>query len=442
MSKKRFFLVLNIFSLLVVIFLFSTVSAQYLNSTNFQLENPINIFEGGIMTSSSFQYISGSGQIDTGESTSTSFLSRAGSLYYPIATTPVIATSSSSGAVNVTWTASVGTLANVTSYETGIATNIAGPFTYVDVGNVLTKNYTGLTNGTTYYFKVKSYAAGVLLNESAIVSGLPTSGVGTGTTGDGGGGGGGGATFVPPSSGGIGSVNFSGRAFPMSKIFILKDGVLSVSTVSDPQANFSVNVSGINSGSYNFSIYGQDSNGKKSSSFSFPITINDAAAINIGGIFLAPTIDVDKSEVRKGENVAIFGQSVPSSDITISVHSENEFFNKIKTDKNGVYLLNFDTTPLELGGHTAKSKSAVSTEISPFGNSVGFKVGLDSVKKEIKNCSALRGDLNCDSKVNLVDFSIMAYWYKKINPPANVDLNSDGKITLVDFSIMAFNWTG
>jgi hypothetical protein len=41
-----------------------------------------------------------------------------------------------------------------------------------------------------------------------------------------------------------------------------------------------------------------------------------------------------------------------------------------------------------------------------------------------------------------VDFSIMAYWYKRPNPPASVDLNGDSKIDLVDFSILAFNWTG
>ena len=48
---------------------------------------------------------------------------------------------------------------------------------------------------------------------------------------------------------------------------------------------------------------------------------------------------------------------------------------------------------------------------------------------------------------NLVDFSIAGFWYKK---PLSVifvntekeKLNGDGKIDLVDFSIMAFNWTG
>jgi hypothetical protein len=53
-----------------------------------------------------------------------------------------------------------------------------------------------------------------------------------------------------------------------------------------------------------------------------------------------------------------------------------------------------------------------------------------------------RGDLNNDCKVNLIDFSIMAYWYKKPAPPMTVDLNGDHVVSLVDFSILAYNWTG
>jgi Dockerin type I domain len=56
--------------------------------------------------------------------------------------------------------------------------------------------------------------------------------------------------------------------------------------------------------------------------------------------------------------------------------------------------------------------------------------------------SAAKSDVNDDNKINIVDFSIAAYWYKRSSPPASVDLNSDGKVDIVDFSIMAFNWTG
>jgi len=52
------------------------------------------------------------------------------------------------------------------------------------------------------------------------------------------------------------------------------------------------------------------------------------------------------------------------------------------------------------------------------------------------------GDMNGDQRVNLIDFSILAYWYKRPNPLASVDLNKDGKVDLVDVSILAFYWTG
>ncbi len=433
-------------SLILMGFLFSYAYAQYTTSTNFQIENPIvGTMEGGISTSSSFQYISSSGQLESGQSTSTSFAKNAGFLYFPIATTPVVATTAGNGSVLVSWTASVGTLGNVTSYEVGVGTNALGPFTYTNVGNVLSSNVTSLTNGTTYYFKVRSYVSGLIVSDSSVVSGLPTAGTGTTTTGGGGGGVGGlstGTTTGGDTGGGTGRINFSGRAYPNSKVSILKDGVLVVSTVADPKADFSVSIGTLANGNYSFSVYGQDSNDRRSTSFSFPVFITQGSAINIGGIFLSPTIDVDKSEVKQGDNVVIFGQSVPDSDITISVHSEQEIFNKVKTDKSGVYLLNFDTSQIEIGSHLAKSKSAVETEVSPFGNTVAFKVGNESKKKELNTCSSLRGDLNCDKKVNLVDFSIMAYWYKKTDFPANVDLNKDGIISLIDFSIMAFNWTG
>jgi hypothetical protein len=55
---------------------------------------------------------------------------------------------------------------------------------------------------------------------------------------------------------------------------------------------------------------------------------------------------------------------------------------------------------------------------------------------------ATAGDMNTDCRVNLIDFSILAYWYKKAGVPASVDLNGDGKVTIVDFSILAYYWTG
>jgi hypothetical protein len=52
------------------------------------------------------------------------------------------------------------------------------------------------------------------------------------------------------------------------------------------------------------------------------------------------------------------------------------------------------------------------------------------------------GDVNGDGKVNLVDFSVSAYWYRRASPPPSIDANGDGVVNLIDLSIMAFYWTG
>ncbi|MDD5749956.1 MAG: dockerin type I domain-containing protein, partial [Patescibacteria group bacterium] len=112
------------------------------------------------------------------------------------------------------------------------------------------------------------------------------------------------------------------------------------------------------------------------------------------------------------------------------------------TDADGIYLHNFDTAILEEGGDSAKAKSRLGDEASAYGSSVAFQVGGSNIIFDPDRNLVLVGDSNNDSRVNLIDFSIMAYWYRRPNPPLNVDLNNDGKVDLIDFSIMAYYWTG
>ena len=256
--------------------------------------------------------------------------------------------------------------------------------------------------------------------------------------GSGGGGGGGGGGLVAPTT-----INFSGMSYPSTKVTILNNGKVAVTTISDTNARFSSSLSNLSTGTYNFSVFGEDSQGRKSLSFSFPVYVTQGTTVNIGGIFLSPTIDTDKSEVKKGDNLLVFGQTVPNTSLDVVFHSDQEILRNTITDATGLYKYNMNTTPLEFGNHNVKSKAVMKEDISASSAEVPFLVGLTSKQRSLSaNCSKLRGDLNCDGRVNLVDFSIMAYWYKKLSPPARIDLNGDGKVTLVDFSIMAYNWTG
>lgn len=256
-----------------------------------------------------------------------------------------------------------------------------------------------------------------------------------------GGGGGEGGIIVPTTS-----AVFSGRAYPKSAVTLLKDAQIAATTIAGFDANFQISISGLSGGNYIFSVYSEDNKGIRSSLLTFPVSVTSGATTNVSGIFIAPTIAVDKSEVKRGDNIAIFGQSAPNSEVTISVNSDEEFFNKINADAIGVYLYNFDTSVLAIEQHFTKSKSAFKGEISSFSKAIGFVVGAKNVAAVLEK-TVLKGDLNSDSRVNLVDFSIAAYWYKRpISAAFAVQektlLNSDRKVDLIDFSIMAYFWTG
>jgi hypothetical protein len=62
-----------------------------------------------------------------------------------------------------------------------------------------------------------------------------------------------------------------------------------------------------------------------------------------------------------------------------------------------------------------------------------LKVAPETIKEKI--------DFNGDSKINLVDFSILTYWYKKTDVPSRVDINDDNKVDLTEFSVLMYFWT-
>jgi len=254
------------------------------------------------------------------------------------------------------------------------------------------------------------------------------------------GGGGGGAAYTP-----VTRVIFSGRAYPNSSVTLLKDAQVAATTIAGRNSMFQIDLSGISAGNYMFSIYGEDKAGRRSSLLTFPISVTMGTTVNVSGVFIAPTIALDKSDVRQGDNLAIFGQSVPQGEIVILVNSKNEIFKKVRADSVGAYLYNLDTTVLEEGDHFVKSKAKIDEEISSFGRAINFTVGK-TVADNNENVF-IRGDLNSDGRVNLIDFSIMAYWYKRpisaeFKKKEKAHFNGDGLINLVDFSILAYYWTG
>lgn len=435
-------------AVLAVIFASRAVLATDFTSDNFIVRDPVISGGGSRATSTSFEQFGSLGQNVTGISTSTDFGGRFGFLYFHFASSPTLSASAGDAQVSLTWTASTGFHGNITTYQVGTATTSGGPYTFQSVGNVTSYTKTGLTNGTAYYFRVRAFANTLFAAQSNEATATPVAAEEeeeevTPTPGGGGGGGGG----PPPPPQCITEVKFQGRAYPKSTVTLLKDAQLVGTTVSGATSFFEITAADLSSGTYIFSLYGEDTRGGRSSLVTFPVSVTRCSSSRVTGIFIAPTIDVDKSEVKLGDNIAIFGQSVPKAEIVIQVNSDEEFFVKTLADAGGGYLYTFDTSVLELGTHFTKSKASSENEISSFSKAVSFVVGKRTVEKVPPKVCPPKADLNKDCKVNLIDFSIAAYWWKRPLSQSFIALererlSGDGALTLTDFSIMAFYWTG
>jgi hypothetical protein len=411
-------------------------------STNFTITNPV--IDAGLSSSSSANFGLGQSVSQTaiGKSTSTNFQLWSGFQYYFKVNANVLTATPGAAQVSLSWTVPQTFLGiAVASYEVGVGT-VSGSYVFTDRGNVTSYVQTGLTNGTPYFFRIKAKSASGLLlvfsNEATAtpVVATPPPPPPPGPA----------PSPVPPPNPpppppGNGKIVLSGLAYPGRTVTILRDGVVVANTIADPGAQFNVTLGNLGAATYAISLYATDENNRRSPPLSFSQTLSDGITITVNNLFLGPTIGLSHTEIKKGDTLSIFGYTAPSSDVTLTIHSPNEFIEKIKAGLNGAYFKAFNTSVLEYGDHNGQTQSEKSNLISPESEAAAFKVSDTSVEIPTDNCK--RSDLNCDTKVNLTDFSILLFYWNQTKPSnARADINKSGVVDLTDFSIMLYDWTG
>ncbi len=238
---------------------------------------------------------------------------------------------------------------------------------------------------------------------------------------------------------------FKGLAYPGSTISLTKNGVLMAQMPASPNGTFEIRVRNLDAGTYTFGIRAEDREALTSKLLSFTIFVTVGITTVVDGIFMPPTITSDKVEVKQGEVITFMGQSVPNGEVRLSFHSAFELLKKTKANSTGAWIYKLDSRELELGDHESKARSLTEEDLSPYSDILPFRISnVTRDRQKVKSLAGFRQkcDLNNDSRVNLIDFSIMAYWYKRTGFPEKVDLNTDKAINLTDLSILAFCWTG
>jgi len=280
-----------------------------------------------------------------------------------------------------------------------------------------------------------------------------TSGGSSGGGGSGGGGGGGsgedddntaGGGFEDddaPYQSGDGRVIISGTAYPNADITVLVDGQIADSTTADGSGDYSITLDEIARGAYTFGVYATDIRGVRSSTFSTSFTVTGARTSALSNINIAPSIEVTPDPVEPGETVTFSGFTLPDAEITIEtgrINSSNSTVLTTVSDSSGSWTVDTSTSGFTVDTYQVRARAEQDGgERTDFSEYTFYGVGQEA---DVPT----NADLNRDGFVNLIDFSILLFWWNTnggdSDPPA--DINRDGSVSLTDFSIMLFEWTG
>lgn len=445
-QKIRFFVII-LFSTLYLLtsnFAYAEISqGASMSSTNFKILDAQHSIVGGLASASStlFGLITVMGDFAIGSASSTNFGLRSGFLYYPKVVAPVLNTATAGDAqVVLSWTAATAYSGwNIGGYN--VCHKSTGSYTCVDTSSTgVSATKTGLTNGTTYTFKIQAYdgiAAKNVIAESNEKTAAPAAAATPTPTpaSGGGGGGGGGGGYTAPAPSGTGTIVIKGTAYPKSTVNVLLDGVFVSQIDVNSNSGFEITLSSVAAGSRLVNLFSADTSNRKSITIGFTVTVTANTSTSLTNVLMPPTIDISSTSVAKGQSVRIFGYAEPASEVSVHVFSE-EKVSKVISDSNGAYALLLNTTSLTEEEHTTKSRAVFESLVSPFSHVLQFFVGKGGPLKT--------ADLNKEGKVNIVDFSVMLFWWntKQAKGLGIADINKDGKVNIVDFSIMLFQWTG
>jgi cysteine-rich repeat protein len=234
-------------------------------------------------------------------------------------------------------------------------------------------------------------------------------------------------------------ISVTGIAYPNQTVNFLLDSrnIGTVRAGSNGRFDFSV---GANPGTVTLGIWSEDSARRRSITLNNSFDVTQGAVTNVGGIILPPTLGVPSQNIVPGTPIAFSGQAIPNA--LIELHFNNsEIVATTSSTASGVYQLQFNSSSLRNAAYTVRARSVTGTPPllvqSNFSSTLQLFVGVDGR-------ATSPSDLNRDGRVNLVDFSILIFWWNTAggvsDPPA--DINGNGRVGLEDFSILLFNWTG
>lgn len=244
-----------------------------------------------------------------------------------------------------------------------------------------------------------------------------------------------GAQIITPYT----ALDISGYSSPDSFISMSESGSIVGTTSTDMSGAFTMSLTAIESGAHAYTLGGSDSDNLSTTQTTVNVFLPDGRLTIVRGILLSPTITGNQTQIKPGDPITFHGKAKPQSNLNLFIESPLRSYS-VLTDVDGKWsytVIGDETKNYSPGEYRAYSivqdEFSNQSSVSPTYN---FAVINDDTDNPAPACDISKGDLNCDGKTNLTDFSILLFHWKTNHKKA--DINKDGSVNLTDFSIMMY----
>lgn len=239
----------------------------------------------------------------------------------------------------------------------------------------------------------------------------------------------------------VGTLIVNGFAAPGMFLTFTENGtIIGTDTAGGSNGNFTKYLPGLNPTTHNISIYGTDIYHRTTSLLPFEVYLPIYQETTVSNLLISPTLEISATEATQGGNLIIQGMTIPDGELSIFTESPlRTYYATASSDGFWDYTIT-NTSDYNVGDYRLYSIVSNGTGLqSLFSNSLQFTITTSGTSPTgSPGCDISEGDLNCDSSVNLADFSILMYYWGTSNRVA--DINEDELINLTDFSIMMYYW--
>ncbi|MBI2041992.1 MAG: hypothetical protein HYT20_03175 [Candidatus Nealsonbacteria bacterium] len=232
-------------------------------------------------------------------------------------------------------------------------------------------------------------------------------------------------------------VSFSGQAYPGAKIEVLRKDTSAEDAryltiplerhevLSD--GSFDLSPGALIVDVYFFALRAEDKDGRQTRILPFSVDLSATDKLEVKDILMPPTLDFERTRIRKGDSMRIIGYATPGDKTEIEI--DGKIISVASPSKTGFYSFTTTTPNFSFGSHYARVR-----QVGSGGKTSNFSAARTF---QISQLLVPRADFNQDNIINITDWSVfLSRWSSKDEKiRSTIDMNADGKIDIRDFSI-------